>query len=67
MRLYPRDGIALGFCARGQKRFCEANGIDPHRWFREGIDASEVAHLDDAHVAAMIEVAKRREGLHGPQ
>lgn len=65
MKVKPIDGIAIGFCAHGQRRFCLAHGLDVRRFFKEGLDDSEVAHLDDAHVKAMVEQARKREVKDG--
>lgn len=54
------DARALGWCNRGLRAFARARGIDWSRFLNEGIPAAELARLDDAMVAQVIEQARRR-------
>lgn len=42
------DMAARGYCLAGQKRFCEANGIDFRDYVRNGIPASRLLATGDA-------------------
>jgi hypothetical protein len=65
VKVHPRDGTSIGLCAKGQRRFCVANGIDVRRFFTEGVDVSEIAHLDDENVRRIIASAEARERRDG--
>ena len=65
MRLTARDAKKVGLCVSGQKVFCETHGIDFRRFLREGIDVSELEHIEDDNLRMAIEVARAREELDG--
>ncbi len=60
MKLHPEHGTAIGLCAKGQRRFCLAHGIDAKRFFREGIDVEELQHIDDENLRSMIAEAEKQ-------
>ncbi|QQE90277.1 hypothetical protein [Azotobacter chroococcum] len=53
-------------CARGMRRFFEANGLDFQRFLRDGLMASELAATGDALVLRMLEqMMRQREAANG--
>ena len=58
-----QDLRALKYCVPGSRQFCERYGLDWKRLVREGLQAEELAHIDDAMVSRLIEQARKREGV----
>lgn len=53
--------VALKFCNRGGREFCVRHGINWQSFIEQGVDVSEVEHIDDAMLSEVIERARRRE------
>ena len=51
-----------GFCARGARTWCRANGIDWARMVKTGIPASELAATGDAIALKVIAFAETNHG-----
>lgn len=65
MKLKLEDGVKIGLCAKGQRRFCKAIGIDFREFARDGIDVEKVQGIDDANLKRALAAAKLREAGHG--
>lgn len=61
MKLTPTDCLAVGFCTRGQMRFCRQHGIDFRRFHDDGIDTAELQHIEDSNLARALAQAEARE------
>jgi len=60
------DGLALGFCTRGQMRFFRQHGLDFADFSRNGIPVERLAGIDDANMAKVVaKVQEREEGVSG--
>jgi hypothetical protein len=59
------DGVNLGLCCKGQRRFCTANGIDFRDFARNGIDVARLGHVEDANMKRAIAAAEAREASDG--
>ena len=59
------DARKAGFCCKGQRRWAERVGIDMHSFVRDGIDVSDLGHIDDAKLDKAIEMALAREAADG--
>lgn len=55
------DVLKAKGCARGALRFCRRHGLDEKRFFSTGLPISELEHINDAMLKAVIEVARGRE------
>lgn len=55
------DMTSLDYCNRGAREFCLRHGINWQVFIQTGIDSSEVEHIDDAMLQAVIANAKCRE------
>lgn len=55
------DCKELGFCNHGLREMCKSNNIDWWEFLQNGIDITEVEHIDDENMRAAIAVAKLRE------
>jgi hypothetical protein len=62
MKLHPRHGASIGLCVQGQRRFCEANGIDFRRFIKDGIPLDELRGIDDLNLKKAIAVAEAEQG-----
>ncbi len=61
MRIYAEDIKAAGMCLNyGARRWFAQNGLDFRRFMFEGMDESEAAHIDDAMMRRVLEVAHER-------
>ena len=60
MRLLLQDGIDVGLCAKGQRRFCRAHGIDYAAFVREGIEFDKLAGIVDANLERAMQRARDR-------
>lgn len=65
MRLRLEDGIEIGLCWRGQRRFCEAHGIDFRDFAKNGIDVENLTHIEDANLKKTIAHMKAKGGADG--
>lgn len=65
MKVYIRDFKGTGYCPAGQKRFCDAHGIDWRDYVRNGVDAQVLLDSGDDMARAMVEIARvnREKGL----
>lgn len=61
MKLRAEDCLNIGFCTRGQMRFCRQHGVDFRRFVDEGIPVEEFDGIDDLNLARAIEQAEKRE------
>lgn len=53
------DIKAAGYCIHlGARRWCAAHGIDFRRLMLEGIPVEDVAHINDAMLARILEVKR---------
>ena len=53
------DIKSAGYCLHiGARRWCAAHGIDFRRLMREGIPVADVAHIDDAMLALILEIKR---------
>ena len=59
------DGVKIGLCVSGQRRFCAQHGIDFRDFVRNGTDIEKLAHVDDLNLTLAIEAAKNRELADG--
>lgn len=64
-KLRLEDGLSIGFCVRGQRRFCQQHGLDFWRLAREGLIVEELEHIDDSALQQCLEVARKRESAGG--
>lgn len=55
-----QDVTALGHCGRGLHRWLVAHSIDPHRFWRGEVRASEFLATEDANGIAVVEAKLRR-------
>lgn len=60
MRVLLQDAIVLGYCRRGCRALCERYGLDYNDIVFNGIEADELAKIDDAMVHDLIAEAHRR-------
>lgn len=65
MKLRLEHGIRLGLCWKGQRRFCEAHGIDFRDFAKNGIDVDKLAHIDDANLQRALGSLKDSEVSDG--
>lgn len=56
-----KDGLDIGLCLAGQRRFCRANGIDFRELAKQGIPAERLVGIEDVHMDKMIARAEERE------
>ncbi len=49
-----------GFCVSGIKQFCQQHNIDFRELIKDGIDITELEHIDDIMVKQVIEQAIER-------
>lgn len=56
-----KDGLDVGLCLSGQRRFCRANGIDFRELARQGIPVERLEGIEDVHMDRMIAKAEERE------
>ncbi len=64
MRLTLEDCIAVGFCTKGQLRFCRAYGIDYRAFCRDGLPFERFDGIEDANLKrAMAQAVIREEGV----
>lgn len=59
------DGVGIGLCCKGQRRFCAANGIDFRDFAKNGIDVSRLDGFADANMTLAIAAAVEREAKDG--
>lgn len=57
------DMRALQFCNRGARQFCARHGINWQLLVTQGIDVSELEHIDDAMLKRLIEYVQQKEGM----
>lgn len=62
MRLIEEDCIRVGFCVKGQIRFCRFHGIDYRAFVKDGLSFDELSHIKDANLSRAMEQAKKRIG-----
>lgn len=55
------DGLKIGFCLKGQRRFCRAHGIDFRELATQGIPVERLTEIKDGKMTAMIARAEQRE------
>lgn len=55
------DMRACKYCNRGAREFADRHGINWQSFLQQGVDTKELAHIDDAMLARVIEYAERRE------
>ena len=68
MRLTTQDCLAIGFCIKGQMRFCRRHSIDFKTFLKEGIEAEAFAGIEDDNLMmALAQAAARKEGLNNEQ
>lgn len=67
MKLRLEDGIGIGLCWRGQRRFCQAHGIDFKDFVKNGIDVEKLAHIEDANLQRAIKRLTEKGGDDGRQ
>jgi len=65
MRLKLEDGVKIGLCAKGQRRFCKANGIDFREFARDGIEVERLQGIEDANLKRALAAAEIRESKNG--
>jgi hypothetical protein len=53
--------MACKFCNRGARPFCERHGFDWWTFVTQGVEVSELEHIDDAMLKQVIERARMRE------
>lgn len=58
--LTSADCRSVGFCARGQREFCKANGIDYLKFFREGLPFSAFEGIEDHNLKVAMDAARKR-------
>lgn len=63
MKVLLEDAATLGYCRRGLRMVAERHGFDYSDFVFNGIDSSKLEVIDDEMVKALIEQARRREGL----
>ena len=49
---------AAHMCASGARKFFKYHDLDWNKFLKEGIDVTEVEHIDDAMLRAVIRVAE---------
>lgn len=49
-----------GLCARGARRWAEAQGIDFARFLKEGVPASVLLATGEAHAVLVVERTRKR-------
>lgn len=49
------------YCSKGARQFFQKHDIDWTSFVKHGIDESELAHIDDAMLAKVIEVARGQQ------
>jgi hypothetical protein len=64
-RLTVDDARKAGFCCKGQRKWAKRVGIDMHAFVRDGIDVSELGHINDAKLTKAISIARTRELTDG--
>lgn len=63
MILTVEDCIRVGFCVKGQLRFCRAHGIDYRSFVQDGLPFKELAGIEDANLKrAMAQAESRMQG-----
>lgn len=55
------DLSAIKFCNRGARDFFQRHKLDWSDFLKNGIDATSVAHIDDAMMRQVVERAQERE------
>lgn len=50
---------ALGYCAKGMRKFCKQHGLDYIKFVREGLTPEELLATNDAMAAKVVELAKK--------
>lgn len=65
MKLRLVDGVRLGLCVAGQRRFCTAHKIDFREYAKNGIDVADLEGIEDANLQRAIRSLKDREAEGG--
>lgn len=63
--LYADLCLPPRFCSKGAREFCERYGIDWLEFVQNGIESSEIEHIDDEMLKQLIERARQRESAGG--
>lgn len=56
-----QDGLKIGLCLSGQRRFCRAHGIDFREFAEKGMSVERLTGIEDVQMARMIAEAEQRE------
>lgn len=62
-KISPRDLIGCGFCARGQKKWFESNGLDFGDFLTNGITAERLLSTGDGLAVKAVEMLRDRRGF----
>lgn len=58
------DARRAGFCARGQREWFAARGLDYFKFVEEGIDIEQLRALNDGYANVLILQAEAKHGQH---
>lgn len=58
------DMLACRFCNRGSRAFCLRHGLNWQTFVQQGIDDSELSHIDDAMLNEVIAYARKRQEVN---
>lgn len=61
MILRTEDCLEVGFCVRGQMRFCRQHNIDFRQFKTDGIRIEDMAGIEDANLKRAIDKALVRQ------
>ena len=60
MKITVADARMQGYCLAGIRRVCTKYGLDFRAFIRDGLEAEDLARIDDAQVRKLIEAAHGR-------
>ena len=60
MKVIHADMLVCKFCNKGARQFCERHGINWQVFVTQGIEISEVEHIDDEMLKTVIAQARKR-------
>lgn len=61
MTLTQQDCLDVGFCTRGQKRFCRQHGLDYLDFLKKGLSEEQLSSIQDSNLTRALSRAAERE------
>jgi len=62
MRVYSKDLRQALYCNKGARKWFERHGLDWADFIKNGVDISEIEHIDDSMMQKIVENVRAKNG-----